>query len=142
MKNQSKFVRACAFACAGVLSALAANAGTNAIPNRLIEYDTFLSNAAMVGRLRNKRRVTEEEFIKMSAEPGTVIFDARSDDKYAGLHIQGAKHLNFSEITADTLVKFFPRRPRASSSIATITFSTPQMHSLRSGDGFTKYPHR
>jgi hypothetical protein len=113
MKNSCKLARAfrnSVLACASILSALAAYADTNAIPNRLIDYDTFLSNAAVVGRLRNERRVTEQQFISMAAEPGTVVFDARSDDKYARLHIQGAKHLNFSEITADTLAKVLPSK--------------------------------
>ena len=70
-------------------------AETNGIPNPLIDYDHFLVHAADVGRLRDQRRVTEEKFIEMSAEPGTIIFDARSDDKYAKLHIKGAKHLSF-----------------------------------------------
>ncbi len=46
----------------------------------------------------------------MATEPGTVIFDARSDDKYARLHIAGAKHLSFPEITADELAKIFPAK--------------------------------
>jgi phage shock protein E len=96
-----------AMACAVVLSALPAYAQTNNIPNRLIDYDTFLAQAADVGRLRSERRVTEDQFIEMAAEPGTVVFDARSDDKYAGLHIKGAKHLSFPEITADELTKVF-----------------------------------
>jgi len=91
-----------------MVSALVAHAQTNNIPNRLIDYDTFLVHAADVGRLRNERRVTEEQFIQMSAEPGTIVFDARSDDKYEKLHIQGAKHLSFPEITADELAKVFP----------------------------------
>jgi phage shock protein E len=46
----------------------------------------------------------------MAAQPGTVVFDARSDDKYAKLHIKGAKHLSFTEITADNLAKVFPTK--------------------------------
>jgi hypothetical protein len=97
-------------ACAMVLSASAALAQTNDIPNRLIDYDTFLAHAADVGRLRSERRVTEEKFIQMSTEPGTVIFDARSDDKYARLHIKGAEHLSFPEITAGELARIFPTK--------------------------------
>ena len=94
-------------ACAISVSALAALGATNNISNPLIDYETFLAHAADVGRLRNERRVTEEKFIEMAAEPGTIIFDARSDDKYSGLHIKGAKHLSFPEITAEELVKVF-----------------------------------
>ncbi len=109
MKMQRNLVLSkAAMACAVVISACASYAQTNNIPNRLIDYDTFLAHAADVGRLRNERRVSEEDFITMSAEPGTVIFDARSDDKYAAMHIRGAKHLSFPEITAGTLAKVIP----------------------------------
>jgi hypothetical protein len=113
MKKQRKGAKGfskLAFACFLTVSTLAASAQTNNIPNRLIDYDTFLTNAASVARLRNERRVTEEQFIAMAAQSGTVVFDARSDDKYAKLHIKGAKHLNFTEITADNLVKVFPTK--------------------------------
>ncbi len=96
--------------CAVVGCGLPGYAETNGIPNPLIDYDHFLVHAADVGRLRDQRRVTEEKFIEMSAEPGTIIFDARSDDKYAKLHIKGAKHLSFPEITAEELAKIFPNK--------------------------------
>src|SRR5258706_7781433 len=102
MKKQCKLVRVLSkttMACAVVVSALTAYGNTNNIPNRLIDYETFLAHAAGVGRLRDERRVTEEQVIAMSVEPGTLIFDARRDDKNAPLHIKGAKHLNLSEIT-------------------------------------------
>jgi hypothetical protein len=84
-----------------------ANAQTN-IPNRLVDYDTFLTHAAEIGRVRNERRVTEDQFIQMSRDPGTIIFDARSDNRYKGLHIKGAKHLSFTEITVPALAKVIP----------------------------------
>jgi len=87
-----------------------ASAQTNTIPNRLIDYPGFLATAGEVGRLRAERRVTEEQFINMSSEPGTVVFDARSDDKYQRMHIKGAKHLDFTEITADNLAKVIPSK--------------------------------
>jgi hypothetical protein len=90
------------------LSALSAVAQTNSIPNRFIDYNGFLAGAGEVGHLRAEHRITEERFIEMAAEPGTVVFDARSDDKYAKLHIKGAKHLSFPDITADALAGVFP----------------------------------
>jgi hypothetical protein len=83
-------------------------AGETPIPNRMIDYNGFLQNAAAVGKLREKRRVTEEEFIRMAKEPGTVVFDARSDSKFAMWHIKGAKHLSLPDVTADELAKLVP----------------------------------
>jgi phage shock protein E len=83
-------------------------AQTNAIPNRLIDYETFLAHASDIGRMRMERRVTEQQFLGMAAQPDTVVFDARSDDKYQKLHIKGARHLSFPEITEPELGKVFP----------------------------------
>jgi len=113
MKNQCEWGRLfgkTAVACAVVSTVLAASGETNNIPNPLIDYNTFLIHAVDVGRLRAERRLTEEEFLAMSSEPETVTFDARSDDKYARLHIKGAKHLSFSDITAGELARIFPRK--------------------------------
>ena len=93
-----------------LLAGIAGYAATNNIPNRLIDYDGFLASAADVGRLRSERRISEEKFIELAKEPGTIIFDARSDDKYGKLHIKGARHLSFPEITEDELAKVFPSK--------------------------------
>jgi hypothetical protein len=96
----------------GVFLAFSASgrAETNSIPNRLIDYPGFLTNAAKVEGLRNEHRVTEAQFIEMASDPNTVVFDARSDDKYGRFHIKGARHLSFPEITEAELAKVFPSR--------------------------------
>lgn len=81
-----------------------------AIPNRMIDYDGFLQNAATVGKLRSKHRVTEEEFVRMAKEPGTIVFDARSDSKFAMFHVKGAKHLSLPDVTAEELAKIIPNK--------------------------------
>ena len=73
------------------------------IPNRLVDYATFERNVEKVGKLREQRRVTEEEFIRMSADPGTVILDARSAERFTLLHVKGAKNLSLPDITAQEL---------------------------------------
>src|ERR1700719_2654112 len=83
-------------------------AGEAPIPNKMIDYPGFLQNAETVGKLRDQRRVTEEEFIRMANEPGTIVFDARSDSKFAMFHIKGAKHLSLPDITAEELSKIIP----------------------------------
>ena len=78
------------------------------IPNKMIDYQGFLQNAETVGKLRAQRRLTEAEFIRMAKEPGTIVFDARSDSKFAMFHIGGAKHLSLPDVTAEELAKVIP----------------------------------
>ena len=75
------------------------------IPNERIDYPTFMQIAQKSGPVREKRRVTEEEFMAMAAEPGTVVLDARSADKYALRHIRGAVSLPFTDFTAESLAR-------------------------------------
>jgi hypothetical protein len=78
------------------------------IPNRMVDYQGFLENASAVGKLRQERRITEAEFVRMAAEPGTIIFDARSDSKFALLHVKAARHLSLPDVTATELAKIIP----------------------------------
>jgi Rhodanese-like domain len=89
-------------------SSISARTGETPVPNRMIDYPGFLQNAETVGKLRDKHRVTEEEFIRMAKKPGTVVFDARSDGKFAMFHIKGAKHLSLPDVTANELAKVIP----------------------------------
>ncbi|PZR77049.1 MAG: sulfurtransferase [Chthoniobacterales bacterium] len=84
--------------------------GEKPIPNRMIDYPGFLQNAAEVGKLRSKHRVSEQEFIRLASEPGTIVFDARSDSKFAMFHIKGARHLSLPDVTADELAKLIPEK--------------------------------
>jgi 3-mercaptopyruvate sulfurtransferase SseA len=78
------------------------------ISNPSIDMKAFLRVAAETAEHRETRRVTEEEFIRMSNEPGVVILDARSRQKYDELHIRGAVNLSFPDITVESLAKMFP----------------------------------
>lgn len=86
----------------------AGQAHTQEIPNRLIDYDAFASQVARVGEIRQRHRITEDEFIRMAKEPGTVVLDARSAEKYAQLHVKGASNLSLPDITADELARILP----------------------------------
>jgi phage shock protein E len=70
------------------------------IPNPAIDMPGYLRIAGHAARHRETRRVTEHEFIRMSREPGTVILDARSREKYDELH--------FPDITIESLARLFP----------------------------------
>jgi len=94
-----------------ILSGLAVFAQTNSpIPNRLIDYGAFLDGATNVGKLRQERRVTEDQFIRMAAQPGTVVLDARSAEKYRMLHLKGAKNLSLPDMTVAELAKVIPAK--------------------------------
>lgn len=81
-----------------------------AIPNPQIDYPGFLVGAKEVQSLREKRRVTEEDFLRMTQDPDTVVLDARSAQKYAMLHIQGAKNLSLPDVTEEELTKIIPTK--------------------------------
>ena len=57
---------------------------------------------------RARHRVSEADFIRMSRQPGTVILDARSREKYDELHVKGALNLSFPDISYETLNKALP----------------------------------
>ena len=91
-----------------LLSSVAACAAE--IPNRLIDYPTFERNVEKVGKLRAQRRVTEDEFIRMAADPNTVILDARSAERFQLLHVKSAKNLSLPDITARDLARVIPSK--------------------------------
>lgn len=95
-------------AIALILLLAAGQANAQDIPNRLIDYDAFAGQVAHVGEIRQRHRITEGEFIRMSKEPGTVVLDARSAEKYAQLHVKGASNLSLPDMTADELARILP----------------------------------
>jgi phage shock protein E len=68
----------------------------------------YLKVAAEAADYRESRRLTEDDFIRMSQEPKTVILDARSREKYDTLHIKGAVNLSFPDITVESLNRLLP----------------------------------
>jgi rhodanese-related sulfurtransferase len=78
--------------------------------NPLIDYQGFEKVAAEVAPVREKRRLTEEQFAAMAKEPGAVVLDARSADKFAMRHIAGAVSLPFTDFTAESLAKVIPKK--------------------------------
>lgn len=90
----------------GLLSAIHLSA--REIRNPAIDYAQFAKLTAELQPVRAKHRVSEEEFLKMASEPGTVILDARSADKFGKIHVKGALHLAFTDFTGDALQKVIP----------------------------------
>jgi hypothetical protein len=92
-------------ACALLAPATRADEG-----NPRIDYRRFATGVAEVETLRESRRVGEDAFLELAAQPDTVILDARSRQKYDRLHVRGARHLSFPDITADELAKVIPTK--------------------------------
>lgn len=78
------------------------------IPNELIDYRSFQKIAQQVAPVRARRRLDEERFAAAALEPGTVLLDARSADKYALRHLKGAVNLPFTDFTAQSLALAIP----------------------------------
>jgi hypothetical protein len=76
--------------------------------NPAIDMPGYLRIASEAAQHRATRRVSQAEFIRMSREPGTVILDARSREKYDELHIKGAINLSFPDIAITTLRSAIP----------------------------------
>lgn len=86
-------------------------AAMSAVPlNPTVDMNGHLRVANEAAAHRETRRVTEEDFLRMSREPGTIVLDARSKQKYDELHVRGAVHLSFPDMTRDTLARAIPRR--------------------------------
>ena len=76
--------------------------------NPAIDYAGFAKLTMELQPVREKNRVSEDEFIRMAAEPGTIILDARTKRHFEHIHIKGAKHLAFTDFTAEALAKVIP----------------------------------
>ena len=91
-----------------LFAALFATAAAAAPANPAIDMDGYLRMAAEAAAHRQSHRVSEEEFIRMSREPGTIILDARSRAKFDELHVKGAINLPFPDIAIATLRQTIP----------------------------------
>lgn len=78
------------------------------LTNPAIDMDGFLKVSLEAARHRASRRLTEEQFLRMAAEPGTIVLDARSQARYDELHVKGAINLSFPDITIESLARVIP----------------------------------
>jgi phage shock protein E len=92
----------------GLISAFQSILIAEEIQNPAIQYSGFVKLTQELNPIREKRRVTEQEFLKMASEPRTVVLDARSKDKFDAIHVQGAIHLAFTDFTEEALQKAIP----------------------------------
>ena len=80
------------------------------IANPQIDMPAFLDAARAAAEHRRTHRVSEQDFLRMMAEPGTIVLDARSAQRYGELHVKGAVNLSFPDITIDSLAQAIPAK--------------------------------
>jgi hypothetical protein len=99
-------VDAYAFVFAVLLCVPLAGADTRTpIVNPAIDMEGFLRVSREAAQHRTTRRLTEDEFLRMSREPGTIALDARSREKYDELHVKGALNLSFPDMAVESLAR-------------------------------------
>jgi hypothetical protein len=91
-----------------LLLALLIGTAQGALANPAIDMPGYLEVSREAAQHRQSRRVSEEEFLRMSREPGTVILDARSREKFDELHVKGAMSLPFPDIAIESLKAAIP----------------------------------
>jgi len=90
-------------------SAAVAGTQTKRVPdNPAIDMQGFLSVSRDAADARERRRISEADFIRMSREQGTIVLDARSRERFDKLHIKGAVNLSFPDIAIDSLHAAIP----------------------------------
>lgn len=97
-----------------MLVAGAASAEKKAVPLQKPPVDMeksleYYKQAEALIELRNSRQLSMAQINAMLQEDkNTVLLDTRGDEDYARLHIRGAKHLSYADMTTDRLAKMFP----------------------------------
>ena len=78
------------------------------IANPAIDMPGYLAAAVAAAELRESHRVSEQEFLRLAAIPGTIVLDARSREKFDQLHVAGAVNLSFPDIAVASLRSMIP----------------------------------
>ena len=91
-----------------LLFAVFLSAAATVPENPAIDMEGYMRVAREAAAHRKTHRVSEEEFIRMSREPGTIVLDARSRNKFDELHVKGAINLPFPDIAVQSLRDTIP----------------------------------
>lgn len=75
-----------------------------------INYEDFKQLVDKVEKIREKRLINLNEFLKFAKQKNTIILDTRSKEKYKSNHINGAINLPFTEFTEQSLSKVIPNK--------------------------------
>jgi hypothetical protein len=104
MRYTSLLVSLCGFSCLSV----SATDQRAPMVNPAIDVGAYLRIASDAAQHRESRRLSEDDFIRMSRETGTIVLDARSKEKYDELHVKGALNLSFPDIAIASLAQRLP----------------------------------
>ncbi len=88
--------------------AVAEVAAAEGVPSAKVSYDDYVRLVAEVEPHRARRLVDLDTFLAMAAQPGVVILDSRPRYRFERLHIDGARHLEFSDFTSESLATVIP----------------------------------
>jgi hypothetical protein len=77
-------------------------------PPAKVSFDDFKGLVTEVETHRASRLVDLDTFLKMSKQPGVIILDTRSRFRYKRIHVEGAKHLSFTDFTQNNLLEVIP----------------------------------
>ena len=109
MKSRLYVLTCCvAMYCASTAAAPIQVRDANPPVNPAIDMQGYLAVAMQAADHRATHRLSEKDFLRLSRDPGTIVLDARSKEKYDLLHVKGAVNLSFSDITVAKLAEMFP----------------------------------
>ncbi len=74
-------------------------------PSEIVDFDAFVTLAAEVQAYRKDRLVNLDRFLELAKQPNTIILDTRSQQFFAWKHVKGAKNLNFSDFSMESLAR-------------------------------------
>jgi hypothetical protein len=77
-------------------------------PRARVSYEDFKELVAEVEPHRSARILSLDQFLQMSKQPNVMVLDTRSAFRYERIHIQGAKHLSFTDFTQANLAGVIP----------------------------------
>jgi rhodanese-related sulfurtransferase len=89
-------------------NALSAQDTKATYPLAKVSYDDFKGLVSEVEAHRANRLIDYDTFKTISQEPGVIILDSRTLERYNNIHLKGAKHLAFTDFTQGSLSTVIP----------------------------------
>lgn len=67
-----------------------------------------LKNTGELEKLRSSRQLSIVEIQHMLKDKNTILLDTRGDEAFKRIHIRGAKHLSYADMTTEKLAELIP----------------------------------